>query len=262
MTHPWLIGLAFLSFTVSAAAAEPAPTGSWGSIKSRVVFDGQLNPAQAKRYRDDVSVYEPLTVKQMLQGVKPKVLDKAPNQSLLVDPKTHGLKNVFVYLQQRPASIHPRAVERHAKPLEMNCRQHEFWPRHVIASVGETAHLRTDKDGCDFKIDFSKNAPFHGSVTLQKPLDLKLATAEPAPVRVSSVVQPSAVSYWLVLDHPYAALTAADGSFQLEDMPAGEHELFVWHETVGYVAKSLKVVVQAGGVTELAPLPLTADRLK
>jgi hypothetical protein len=34
----------------------------------------------------------------------------------------------------------------------------------------------------------------------------------------------------LVVDHPYYAVTSADGSFQLSDIPAGNYEIEVWHE--------------------------------
>ena len=34
----------------------------------------------------------------------------------------------------------------------------------------------------------------------------------------------------LVVDHPYYAVTSADGSFQLSDIPAGDYEIEVWHE--------------------------------
>ncbi len=47
-----------------------------------------------------------------------------------------------------------------------------------------------------------------------------------------------------VVDHPYAAVTPADGSFTLEDVPAGTHQLRVWHEALG--EKTVSVTVEAG----------------
>jgi hypothetical protein len=47
-----------------------------------------------------------------------------------------------------------------------------------------------------------------------------------------------------VVDHPYAVVTPADGSFTLEDVPPGTHQLRVWHEALG--EKTVSVTVEAG----------------
>jgi hypothetical protein len=36
---------------------------------------------------------------------------------------------------------------------------------------------------------------------------------------------------WIyVFDHPYFAVTDADGSFTIKDVPPGDHVLELWHE--------------------------------
>ena len=39
----------------------------------------------------------------------------------------------------------------------------------------------------------------------------------------------------LVRDTPYMATTDQDGSFVIENLPAGDHELQFWHERPGYL---------------------------
>lgn len=45
-------------------------------------------------------------------------------------------------------------------------------------------------------------------------------------------------------------MSGLDGIFVLEDVPAGAHELAVWHERLGAVPRT--VTVRAGETTEVA----------
>ncbi len=56
-------------------------------------------------------------------------------------------------------------------------------------------------------------------------------------------------------------MTAADGSFKLENLPVGDHELTIWQEVVGYVEKKLRVTVRADEVQELPPAKITVEKL-
>ena len=53
----------------------------------------------------------------------------------------------------------------------------------------------------------------------------------------------------LVFDHPYAAVTAKDGSFAMPDVPAGSHDVWVWH--AGTASHWRSVEVGASGATEI-----------
>jgi hypothetical protein len=56
-------------------------------------------------------------------------------------------------------------------------------------------------------------------------------------------------AYGLVADHPYHMVTAADGRFQLDDVPPGVYNLRVWHELLG--SNDQQVRVQAGEDTSV-----------
>jgi hypothetical protein len=52
-------------------------------------------------------------------------------------------------------------------------------------------------------------------------------------------------AYLFVADPAYHAVTDAAGRFTIADLPAGTHQLRVWHELVG--SSERDVVVPAGG---------------
>jgi hypothetical protein len=70
----------------------------------------------------------------------------------------------------------------------------------------------------------------------------------PGLVRVVCNTHPWMRSYIVVTDD-MTAVTAADGTFTLSDVPAGTYELRVWHETLK--APAQKVVVRAAQATSL-----------
>jgi hypothetical protein len=52
-----------------------------------------------------------------------------------------------------------------------------------------------------------------------------------------------------VFDHPYFAVSGADGGFALEGLPAGTYTVEVWHETLGVTSR--QVTVPATGDVQL-----------
>lgn len=61
--------------------------------------------------------------------------------------------------------------------------------------------------------------------------------------------------YIVVQEHPYYALTTAQGAYLIGDVPAGEYRLRTWHEWLG--ESEVQVVIEAGTTTtvdlELTP---------
>ena len=56
-------------------------------------------------------------------------------------------------------------------------------------------------------------------------------------------------SWGMAVDNPYYMLTAADGSFSLADVPAGEYVLVAWHPSVGTMQEKKVTVPPKGTVS-------------
>lgn len=54
-------------------------------------------------------------------------------------------------------------------------------------------------------------------------------------------VHPWMVAHLAILDHPWFAITGADGSFRIEGVPAGRYEIAAWHPVLGEQVGSVDV---------------------
>jgi hypothetical protein len=90
-------------------------------------------------------------------------------------------------------------------------------------------------------------------------MDVKLV-AERRPIVVACDIHNWMKAYIMVFDHPFFAVTGADGSFEIKGVPAGDQNLVIWQETVGYVnpekSKGMAVTVRAGETSDVGPVTL------
>ena len=72
---------------------------------------------------------------------------------------------------------------------------------------------------------------------------------EPAQIEVVCEQHPWTRAWLAVLDHPYYATTAANGTFSIDAVPPGKYHIRAWHPTLGYADDSLTIVAgQAANV--------------
>jgi hypothetical protein len=73
---------------------------------------------------------------------------------------------------------------------------------------------------------------------------------EPAEIEVVCEQHPWTHAWLAVLDHPYYAQTAGNGTFSIDGVPAGKYHIRAWHPSLGFVDDSVTVV--AGQSTSVA----------
>jgi len=202
-----------LASTAAAAATggETAVVGTgWASLKGRFVFAGDPGQPKALAVDKDTEVC----------GKSAKLFD----QSLRVDASTKGLADVVVFVRKssrvkNPVPDAPQVFD------QKNC---EFLSPVFVGRVGRPIDIRnSDPVGHNTNIDgtsFNQLIPA-GQGTAYTP-DSEMG----APKAVTCNIHPWMKAYMLVRKDGYAAVSAADGSFTIPDLPAGEPlEFQVWH---------------------------------
>lgn len=186
-----------------------------------------------------------------------------PDESVLVDPASLGLKNVFVYLQKAPAGYVSRAV-----PVRRKVIDHPLGRYSPRASWIRTDEHLVFKNFCAVSADIHSMPLLNpGSNFILKPWD-RLGTVvlftqpERYPVQIVDDIHASATAYVLPLDHPFASITDAQGRFQIGHLPVGTHQFRVWHERFGYIERAWTVEVVGQTTTELAPLRVSVTKLR
>lgn len=268
--------LPVLIWAAAASAAEESAElktddSQWGSVSGRVVFSGDLEDPFLERFRRDIPLYSEnghrVLARPMIHRFDgqpaPRVVATEVNRTLLIDDKTRGIRNVFVYLKQPPEKIHPQLLKQKDEPAKIVSRYTRFVPRVRAMQVGQTLQMTalTPDAAANFHIFPIRNFSFNYMISPLKTREWTPRKAESFPIRINNDLNGVARAWLLILDHPYYALTKRDGSFTLENLPVGEHELWIWHETVGYVAKKLKVRVSPDTVEEIEPTELTLEML-
>jgi plastocyanin len=229
------------STSTSTGSATPVKAEGWGTLKGTVVFSGtvpeaKILEAQGKAQKD------------------PNICAKdgpIVSERLVVDSGTKGVKNVFVYLL-RPSAVNEDAKKAAlTKKVVFDQKGCVYIPHAVAVIVGESVDVKSS-DPTTHNVNFQlKN--LNSNPVLQPGANLEVvpSSAERTPGRVSCSIHPWMEAYWMVLDHPYFAVTDEKGNFEIKNVPAGTQKVVVWQEAVGPVTASSgdDVTIAAGGDT-------------
>jgi plastocyanin len=137
------------------------------------------------------------------------------------------LSDAVLYLES------PAGVVTAAKPLtlEIAITDKTYAPHVVVVPVGSTVRF-PNHDPFNHNV-FSVSEPNTFDLGLYGRGETKAHTFEhPGLVRVYCNVHPRMVAYVLVMANRYYAQPATDGSFTIDNVPAGRYRLHVWHERI------------------------------
>lgn len=228
-----------LRSNAAAGAQDPRPAQSqFGTFRGVVAIDG---------VRPTLPPVSPSGQQFTIAGLK-----EVPDESLLIGKKG-GIANVLVYLPKAPTNWIPTPPP--TEPLLVESVQGRFTPHASILRVGQKLKL---KNSMNELVNFHSK-PLRSEVINmtatprgEQLVDPKHSQSENLPYPLTCDIFPWMQSWILALDHPFMALTDAEGRFEIVGLPPGEHEFRVWHEKGGYLEKNLPIRVTSGQATELA----------
>jgi hypothetical protein len=121
-------------------------------------------------------------------------------------------------------------------------KQCEFVPHVLAFPAGSTIDI-LNSDGILHNIHTTStvNPSTNQAQPKFKPkIQLKIDKPE-WPIKVQCDAHGWMSAYWVSQEHPYYAVTGTDGAFKIADLPAGDYDVEVWHETLGKTTQKASI---------------------
>ena len=199
---------------------------------------------------------------------------KIPDESLLVDPKSKGIANALVFARKtsRVHESHQQAAKDEVVFDQKDC---VFLSHVAPVRVGASVVIK-NSDSISHNTNIAPQADVNINPLLpsNEQLKHKFSRAQTTPVPVGCNIHPWMKAYILPRNDSYVAVTRADGSFEIANLPAGEEiEFQVWHERAAGVQGALeakkdwakgrfKLKLQAGETKDLGAIAVSARAFK
>jgi plastocyanin len=214
--------------TPTPEAPKPA-AGGVGSITGTVSFDGT-----------------PPTMPELPRQTDPVCAAEKMNAPYVLVGATKGVKDTVVRL---PVGAAPKATPP-AEPLAIDQKSCMYSPRVAGVVAGQSLAIKnSDKTTHNIHTYAGDETVFNeaqqpGAADLKKEVE-----ADPGAVlKLKCDVHRWMEAHIVVTDHNLFMVTGEDGSFKLENVPAGTYKLEAWHPYLGL--KTADVTVEAGKPAE------------
>ena len=208
-------------------ASSTVQEGEWGHLTGRFVLTGDVPEIPAEDINKDR--------KTCLGDDAPPKDDK-----LIVGPNGE-LQDVFVMMYLKgsdPPAVHPSYEETKLEPVVLDNIKCRFTPHSVFIRTGQTLRMKNSDDvGHNCHIQTFNNE-VNSTIPPNDQVDWVAENVDTAPGPVVCDLH----SAWmdakiLVRDEPYVAISAEDGTFTIENIPAGDWKFQFWHENAGNLKK-------------------------
>jgi hypothetical protein len=228
----------------TSGTSAPVKAEGWGTLKGQVVFGGDAPTAA-------VLVEKGKAAKNPEYCAKDNPI---MSERLVVDAATKGVKNVLVYLP-RPTAVNEDAKKAASGATVMFDQQKCVFEPHVLGVMAGVPVELKSSDPLNHNVNCKlKNSTFNQTLGGGGTFKFVPPAAERSPGNVVCDIHPWMSAWWMVVDHPYIAVTDAKGNFEIKNAPAGTQKVVVWQEAVGFVSapSGQDVTIKANDTTTQA----------
>jgi plastocyanin len=199
-------------------------------------FEGCMLSGRAilKHGKPDIPAFHQVTADQAYCGRRIR------NRTLLLG-KGNTVKNVLVWLAKVPAG---KPMTQEEIPV-INDKKCDFYPKAMAVGRGQKVTFRNgDPIYNDFRAILNNSVLFNIAVPMRNQTFTK-KMKKCGIVDLYCNVHPWEHAIILVVSHPYFCVTARDGSFKIDNVPAGKYELMAFHEALGFKSAAVTLSPQA-----------------
>jgi len=201
----------------SLSHAEP-PTGA---LVGRVRYVGPTIPEQVFEVTRDSSFCG----------------TQATIRTVGIHPTTRGLEGAVVSIDGDALPLSNPALP----PLVLTNTRCTFSPRIAVGIVGQQVEIRND-DPVMHNTHISMGPRTFVNVAMipaSRPVGKPLK--QPGVYTVKCDAHKFMQAHVLAFTHPYFSVTDETGAFRIPNLPAGEHQVTIWHDTLGTVQQSVTI---------------------
>lgn len=196
-------------------------------MSGKVLFEGTV-PAPAPIKLDS----DPNCAREQPNGLLPDNLVQ----------NNGGLDNVFVYVKDGLTGYYFDPPSEPARLDQKGCR---YTPHVLGVRVGQPLEI-SNSDATVHNVHgmARANREFNFSQPLPNLKNTATFTAPEVMVHFKCNVHGWMEAYVGVLPHPYFAVTAGGGAFELKNLPPGTYTIEAWHEKLGTATQSVTVAAK------------------
>jgi len=246
-----------LAAVVAGLTTQSFAADGYGDLTGRIIFDGDVPKLLPKINKNNPAAKLPACC----------AIKDTANDSLVINPNNKGIQHVFVYLKKvSKSAIHPELAKSKQAEVVFDQKACVFKPHAMVVRTDQTVVVKSDDNVAHnthtYPV-FNQGQNFivapNDRVGIKMP---KFNSKEPLPMQVKCDIHAWMQAYWLVVDHPYATVTDADGRFTIPKLPAGDYTFVVWQERVGYLDKAMQATIKNGAKTDLGDVKAAAAKFE
>ncbi|PQO38527.1 twin-arginine translocation signal domain-containing protein [Blastopirellula marina] len=251
---------AFQGPTAAIAGDKSNSNKGFGGLKGRILLDGDV----PERKEVDLS-----TAALNAEDLKWfRSLGPILNEDWVVDPKTKAVRWVYVWLipEDKQGTLTPHesltVLGDDEKIIPIDQEPTGYVP-HAVAIREEQGILMRNQGPVAhvFNMQGFSNPSKNIAMPPGSEIPVKGLMAERAAIKISCPPHPWERMTLRVFDHPYFAVTNAEGEFEFKMVPTGPCRLIVWHETLGFHGGRAgrfgsEVNVEGAAITDLGTIKI------